>query len=221
MTLKLISFDACPFVQRAAILLHEQGRTFDIKYIDLQNRPDWFLEISPNGKVPVLDVDGATLFESAVILEYLDETSEGHKLLPSDPLERAQQRMWITYISNIMSLGWQLQAANDEDSVRTLATKVRGHLAELAKQLPDEVPYWNGESHSMVDVAIAPIFQRFTWAEALEPSLEIFDIARVALWRDALLARPSTNQAIVDDLEARSAKMLHTIGSWVARNVDA
>jgi hypothetical protein len=72
----------------------------------------------------------------------------------------------------------------------------------------------------MVDVAVAPIMQRFTWAEKLEPTLGLFEtMPRIAAWRDALLERPSTHAAIVDDLEERSAKMLNSYGSWIARNV--
>ena len=82
--LTLVSFDACPFVQRAAILLQEQGRPYKITYVDLREKPDWFLEISPNGKVPVLQVDDTPIFESAVILEYLDETAEHGQLLPEE-----------------------------------------------------------------------------------------------------------------------------------------
>lgn len=218
-TLNLISFDACPFVQRAAILLREQGRDYEITYIDLANKPDWFLEISPNGKVPVLKVDDTPLFESAVILEYLDETAESGRLLPADAVERAQQRMWITYISNIMGKGWRLQAARDEDTVRQLATEIRGHFADLAKNLPDDGPFWGGETFTMVDAAIAPILQRFTWAETLEPSLGLFEgMPRIDAWRQACLARPSTTAAIVPDLEQRSGRMLKRIGSWLARD---
>lgn len=216
--LTLVSFDACPFVQRAAILLLEQGRDYDLTYIDLRDKPAWFLEISPNGKVPVLQVDGTPIFESAVILEYLDETADRGRLLPADPLARAQQRMWIQYISNIMSKAWQLQAAGEEDAARSLAVELRGHFAELARQLPDDGPLWGGATYTMVDAAIAPILQRLTWAEALEPSLALFaDLPRIAAWRDALLARPSTTASIVPDLEQRSGRMLRSIGSWVAR----
>lgn len=219
-SLNLISFDACPFVQRAAILLEEQGRAYEITYIDLADKPDWFLEISPNGKVPVLAVDGTHLFESAVILEYLDETADGGRLMPGDPIGRAQQRMWVSYISNIMSKAWQLQATGDEQTARALAAEIRGHLEELAKNLSDEGPLWGGEAFTMVDVAIAPILQRLTWAEVLEPSLALFGgLPRVEAWRDALLARPSTSDSIVSDLEQRSGRMLHRIGSWVARGV--
>ena len=74
MTLRLISHDLCPYVQRAAISLSEKGVNFERTYIDLANKPDWFLAISPLGKTPVLLADDVPIFESAVILEYLEET---------------------------------------------------------------------------------------------------------------------------------------------------
>lgn len=220
-TLTLISFEACPFVQRAAILLQEQGREFETKYIDLANKPDWFLAISPSGKVPVLNVDDTPIFESAVILEYLDETATTGRLLPQDPIERAQQRMWISYISNIMAKAWRLQAANDESTARELVAELRGHFAELSGAM-GAGPLWGGETFTMVDAAIAPILQRLTWAEKLEPSLEVFaGLELIETWRDTLLQRRTTTSSIVPDLEQRSGRMLKALGSWVARGVDA
>ncbi|RVK64633.1 glutathione S-transferase family protein, partial [Sinorhizobium meliloti] len=88
--LTLISHHLCPYVQRAAIALHEKGVPFERVDIDLANKPDWFLKISPLGKVPLLRIsqDGgeAILFESTVICEYLEETQAGPKLHPADPL---------------------------------------------------------------------------------------------------------------------------------------
>ena len=71
---RLCSFVTCPWVQRAAIVLREKQVPYEISYIDPDNRPDWFLAISPHKKVPVLRVnDDITLFESNAIAEYLDE----------------------------------------------------------------------------------------------------------------------------------------------------
>ena len=72
--LKLISHRLCPYVQRAVIALTEKGVAFERIDIDLANKPDWFLKISPLGKTPVLLVGDTAIFESAVILEYLEET---------------------------------------------------------------------------------------------------------------------------------------------------
>jgi len=87
--LTLISHNLCPYVQRAAIALLEKDVAFERITIDLSNKPDWFLAISPTGKVPLLRVardDGlmAVIFESTVICEYLEETQGEPKLHPSD-----------------------------------------------------------------------------------------------------------------------------------------
>src|SRR5688500_16987430 len=88
----LVSFKTCPWVQRAAIVLREKNIAFDFRHIDPDNRPDWFLAISPHKKVPVLRVDDTvSLFESNAIAEYLDETI-APRLHPDDPVRRANNR---------------------------------------------------------------------------------------------------------------------------------
>src|SRR3954452_11020668 len=72
--LTLVSHYLRPYVQRAAIALAEKGVACERIYVDLSNRPAWFTEISPLGKVPLLRVRGHVIFESAVILEYLEDT---------------------------------------------------------------------------------------------------------------------------------------------------
>jgi glutathione S-transferase len=71
----LVSFKTCPWVQRAAIVLREKNTAFEFRHIEPDNRPGWFLAISPHKKVPVLRIDEkVSLFESNAIAEYLDET---------------------------------------------------------------------------------------------------------------------------------------------------
>ena len=69
------------------IVLRAKQVEFDVTYINLRDKPDWFLKISPHGKVPVLNVDGQPLFESNAIAEFLDETVPP-RLHPEDPVER-------------------------------------------------------------------------------------------------------------------------------------
>ena len=95
-TLKLISHKLCPYVQRAVIALTEKGVGFERIDIDLANKPDWFVAISPLGKTPVLQVGDKAIFESAVILEYLEET-QPKPLHPADALMRAEHRAWIEF----------------------------------------------------------------------------------------------------------------------------
>ncbi len=94
----LVSFKTCPWVQRAAIVLREKNVPFEFRHIEPDNRPDWFLAISPHKKVPVLRVDDTvSLFESNAINEYLDETI-APRLHPEDPVARAINRAWTDYV---------------------------------------------------------------------------------------------------------------------------
>ena len=73
--MKIVSFKICPFVQRVTALLEAKGVNYDIEFISLSDKPQWFLDISPNGQVPVLITDGGkALFESDAIVEYIEET---------------------------------------------------------------------------------------------------------------------------------------------------
>src|SRR5437870_11681293 len=94
----LVSFKTCPWVQRAAIVLREKKTEFEFRHIEPDNRPDWFLAISPHKKVPVLRVDDrVSLFESSAIAEYLDETGLP-RLHPEDPVERAVNRARTAHV---------------------------------------------------------------------------------------------------------------------------
>src|SRR5580698_8911864 len=111
MKLELISHVLCPFVHRAAIMLREKGVAFDRRNVDLKNKPDWLLAISPRGKVPVLCADGVALFESAAICEFLDETHPP-PLIPTDPFERARQRAWVEVANDLLIAQFNLLVAS-------------------------------------------------------------------------------------------------------------
>ena len=100
----LVSFETCPWVQRSAIVLREKNTEFELRHIKADNRPDWFLAISPHKKVPVLSIDDkVSLFESNAINEYLDETI-APRLHPEDPIERAVNRAWTDYVPSFASI---------------------------------------------------------------------------------------------------------------------
>src|SRR5204862_2053366 len=128
--LKLISHKLCPYVQRAVIALTEKGVPFERIDIDLANKPDWFLKISPLGKTPVLVVGDKAIFESAVILEYLEETQR-RPLHPSDPLDRAEHRGWIEFGSAVLSDIAGFYAARDETTFKAKAEQLEQKFARL------------------------------------------------------------------------------------------
>ncbi|WP_426406794.1 glutathione S-transferase family protein [Bradyrhizobium ganzhouense] len=201
-SLKLISHKLCPYVQRAVIALREKGVPFERVDIDLANKPDWFLKLSPLGKVPVLvvttDKGEVALFESNVICEYIEETQAGAKLHPADALKRAEHRAWMEFGSAILGDLWGLETTTDpatfESKRRALAAKFARVEAALSTG-----PFFAGDAFSLVDAVFAPVFRYFDLFDELT-ELGIFtDLPKVRAWRVALAQRPSVRTAVSAD----------------------
>ena len=82
---------------RTRMVLHEKGIDFDVHEVDLSNKDEEFLSVSPYGKVPVLVVNGISLYESNIVNEYMDEVSESPRLMPENPEGRALARSWMAF----------------------------------------------------------------------------------------------------------------------------
>lgn len=201
MGLELVSFAICPFVQRAVIALKEKRVDFEITYIDLDNPPEWFKEISPFGKVPLLRIDQEVLFESAVINEYLDEVYPP-RLHPDNPLVRAKHRGWIEFGSNLLFEQFKLMTAKYEDDVQQQCEALGGLFARLESEVSDG-PYFMGERFSLLDTAYAPFFMRFEILKKHHETLEDLMPTRLSQWGQALLERDSVKASVVDDFEQR------------------
>ena len=200
MNLELISFKICPFVQRAVITLLHKSIPYKITYIDLSSPPDWFKQLSPFGKVPILKVDDEhVIFESAIIDEYLDEICPGN-LLPSDPLIRAIDRGWIDFGSSLILDFSGLIHSVDAEKFENKLQVVKNQFDWLEKKLGDG-PYFNGKDFSLVDIAYAPLFMRvnmFNLADELYPSSEY---PKVSAWSDKLLSIPELPNSVTSDFE--------------------
>jgi len=215
--LTLISHPLCPFVQRAAIVLLEKGVAFERVNVDLSAKPDWFLALSPTGKVPVLKVpqahaEDAALFESVVICEYLNETQGGSPMYPHDALTRARHRAWIEFATQTFAEGWQFLHARDSQVADAKRASFRERLAKLESEVTAG-PYFAGAAFGMVDAVYAPLFRYF---ELIDPSAtqQIFDgLPRVSAWREALAVRASVRNAVAEDYASRFQAHLHQQGA--------
>ncbi|MGY3615004.1 glutathione S-transferase family protein [Bradyrhizobium sp. USDA 10063] len=200
--LKLISHKLCPYVQRAVIALTEKGVAFERIDIDLGNKPDWFLKISPLGKVPVLtvatDKGEVALFESNVICEYIEETQTGAKLHPQDPLARAEHRAWMEFGSAILSDLWGLETAKDAATFEAKRRAVAAKFARVEAALGSG-PYFAGEKFSLVDAVFAPIFRYFDVFDEFIDLAVFKDLPKVRKWRAELAKRPSVEAAVGAD----------------------
>lgn len=199
--LTLISHPLCPYVQRAAIALAEKGVAFDRRTVDLADKPDWFLAVSPLGKTPVLLAEGAAIFESAVILEYLEETAP-HPLHPATPLARARHRGWIEVASAILNDIAGLYNAPDQQTLEKKAALLRDRFATVEAVL-DGGPWFAGEAFSLVDAAFAPVFRYFDAFDRVGGFGIIDAMPRIAAWRAALAGRPSVREAVAPDYANR------------------
>jgi glutathione S-transferase len=222
--LTLISHHLCPYVQRAAIALAEKGVPFDRVYIDLANKPDWFLGISPLGKVPLLKVeheDGreSVIFESAVILEYLDETLP-NPLHPADPLERARQRGWIEYGSAILSRIARFYSAPGPTALANEARELAAMFARVEVEL-DEGPWFAGTRFSLVDAVYGPIFRYFDVIDRIGDFGILTGKPKLAAWRKALAQRPSVRDAVTPDYPERLMAFFERKGSALTRKLAA
>ena len=217
-TPELISFKVCPFVQRSAITLNEKKVEFKTTYVDLKNLPDWFADVSPLGKVPVLRIGDGIVFESAVIAEYLDESYEP-RLHPNDLLTKAQHRSWTEFASDITMNMFQMLHADTEDKCNELKNKVIDQFNQVEKVLDAQGPFFAGSSFSLVDASYAPIFLRLHLINKAFELNAFAEDGRVADWSKALLKRDSVINSVVSDFEDIFMTYTRNGGGYIGKQI--
>ncbi|MBZ9765802.1 glutathione S-transferase family protein [Mesorhizobium sp. CA6] len=219
--LTLVSHHLCPYVQRAAISLAEKGVPFERLDVDLANKPDWFKAVSPLGKVPLLRVRHGdaqeVIFESAVILEFLEDT-EANPLHPADPLLRARHRAWIEFGSAILNaIGRFYSAANEAAFLHE-----SGGLSEMFARVEAELaarqsgPWFAGERFSLVDAVYGPVFRYFDTFDSIGDFGILDGKPLVQAWRAALSKRRSVKEAVGLDYPQRLHAFLRAKGSYLS-----
>lgn len=215
--LVLVSHALCPYVQRAAIVLLEKGKSFERRDIDLANKPHWFMKISPLGKTPVLLVSDVAIFESAVICEYLDETMLP-RLHPIDALQRAQHRSWIEFGSALLNAIGAFYNAADKAALMARARDIHARFIQIEAALAEST-YFAGDSFCVVDAAFAPVFRYFDVFDSVGDFGFWNGLPKVRRWRQALGARPSVVNGVGADYAERLGKFLLARGSALSRRM--
>jgi len=216
MTPKLVSFEACPFVQRVAITLQYKKIDYDIEYVDLGSPPEWFLAISPLKKVPLLIVDGAVIFESAVINEYIDEAYPP-QLHPKDLLLKAINRSWIEFCNNISLYTFQL-TIKEKKSDFEATLEVLLNDFDLVEDYINTQPFFNGEQFSLVDSSYAPVFQRLEFlAQIYEPVIVPERHPKLANWQDNLLSLKAVKRSTIAEIQNLYYQLLWTRQGYISQ----
>lgn len=201
------------------IVLRAKEVEFEVTYINLREKPDWFLEISPHGKVPVLSVSGKPLFESNAIAEFLDEVVPP-RLHPEDPIKRARNRAWTDFVPDFSADFGRVYYAADEAALTKGMEAARRRLAKLevalAKERGNDGPYFNGPELCLVDAAYAPFFQRYAMVESRLGCGLLKEFPLVQAWSDALLANERVVGSVADSFEREFVVNLHRRGAKTA-----
>jgi glutathione S-transferase len=205
--LEIISSKSCPFAQRTRMVLLEKGIDFVFTEIDLDAKPDWFIKVSPYGKVPVIRHNGAVLWESAVINEYLDEVFPDPPLLPRDAVARATARVWIDFANNRMVPHvYKMMLRQDAEGQalhKSRLTEAVIFMEHEGLRKLSSGPFWLGTNPGLVDFTFYPHVQRFVALEHYRGFVIPEACTRLREWIAAMSAlasvqatRPATTQLI-------------------------
>ena len=158
----LYSGTTCPFSQRCRLVLFEKGMDFEIRDVDLFNKPEDISTMNPYGQVPILVERELILYESNIINEYIDERFPHPQLMPADPLQRARARLMLFNFEKEMFVHVHT-LENEKSNTGKVLDKARAEIRDRLTQLTPifvKNKYMLGEEFSMMDVAIAPLLWR-------------------------------------------------------------
>ena len=187
----LYSGTTCPFSQRCRFVLFEKGMDFDIRDVDLFNKPEDISVMNPYGQVPILVERDLILYESNIINEYIDERFPHPQLMPADPVQRARARLLLLNFERELFVNVEPLEKQDAKRMDKARVLVRDRLSQLAPVVAKS-KFMLGEDFSMIDVALAPLLWR----------LELYGIelpkaaAPVLKYAERIFSRPAFFEAL-------------------------
>lgn len=217
--IRVISYAICPFVQRVTALLEAKGLDYAIDYISLSDKPDWFLEISPTGQVPLLvTAQGEVLFESDAIVEYLDEVTvplvEG-----LSPVQRARERAWSYQASKHYLTQCSIMQSGTRDIFIERVGRLNSAFERAEKQLSGS-PFFNGDHLGNVDIAWLPLLHRAWLIEKYGDYDLLADSPRVKAWQKSIIETGLPDKTVSADFEQRFVGFYLSEKTFLGRGAD-
>ncbi len=193
MKVKLYSAKGCPFARRTRVVLHEKGAKFEAREVDFRNKSEEFLQASPTGKVPVVVVDGDSLYESNIVNQYLDEVYKEQKLMPEDPKAKAYARIWMAradddFYPQVFVSSMEGKLGFPQERISEAKEKLKATLSRLEERL--EGHEYLADGFSLADIAHAGNFVRLHELEE-NGTISLADYPNVASWMGRIEARES------------------------------
>lgn len=197
--LKVISFKICPFVQRVTAALEVKQIPYEIEYISLKDKPQWFLDISPNGQVPVMVTEkGVALFESDAIIEYIDDEYGPLEQGVSNE-QRALVRAWSYLGAKHYLPQCGAMSSKDRETFEQRALKLQGAFEKAEQQLSGDTAFFKSDQLSSVDIAWLPLLHRAAIIKAHSGFDFLCGLPKVQAWQQAILATDLIEKTVSDD----------------------
>ena len=157
----LYSGITCPFSHRCRFVLYEKGMDFEIKDVDIYNKPEDLAVMNPYNQVPVLVERDLVLHESNIINEYIDERFPHPQLMPGDPVMRGRGRLVLYRMEKeLFSLVQILENPASTNKEQAKAREAIGNGLTMLAPSFSKNKYILGDDFSMIDVALAPLLWR-------------------------------------------------------------
>jgi RNA polymerase-associated protein len=147
------------YSHRVRIVLAEKGINVDIIYVDPATPPEDLIELNPYASVPTLVDRDLVLYDSQIIMEYLDERFPHPPLMPVDPVSRGSTRMTLKRIQK----DWDSLVDVLEQDSSQAAAKARKELQDsltVIAPIFEQKPFFMGDEFSLMDCTVAPILWR-------------------------------------------------------------
>eukprot|EP00850_Spirogloea_muscicola_P003324 SM000013S26493 [mRNA] locus=s13:721894:723143:+ [translate_table: standard] len=220
----------CPFAQRAWIALEEKGVPYEYLEVDPYAKPPELMAVNPRGLVPSLEHRDHGLYESMVLMEYIDEAFEGRRLLPHEPFSRAVARIWMDYVNKkVVPTFYRFLQFQDAEKQAEAGRELLQHYKELSAamlELDPEGPYFMGKDFTLADVVLTP------WAVRDHVLMhyrgfrvpETTEFQRFNLWLAAVKERPSVRATLADPERLQATYQRYadnTVQSEVGRAINS
>lgn len=203
--LVLYSMRFCPYAQRVHLMLDAKKIPYHTVYINLSEKPEWYFEKNPLGKVPALQVpgkEGVTLYESLVLADYIEEaySAQQRKLYPTDPFRKAQDRILIERFNGVITAYYRILFSTDGIPPGAI-TEFGIALDVFEKELKSRgTAYFGGDKPGMIDYMIWPWCERvdllkFALGDKYELDKERF--GKLLQWRDLMEKDEAVKQSFI------------------------
>lgn len=217
--IKVISFKICPFVQRVTALLEALDVPYALEYISLSDKPQWFLDISPNGQVPVLVAEnGTALFESDAIVEYINDVY-GPLEQDISPEQRAINRAWAYQATKHYLVQCSTMRSADQATLAERSRKL-ANVFEKAEQALGEGPFFHGNQLSNVDIAWLTLLHRADIIKRHRCYDMLANFPKLQAWQQVLLASGLTDRSVAADFEAAFTGFYRSDQTYLGRGED-